>query len=251
MKDEYQAKGEGRYKQGVGLCKAPGARQPMLQPLKTSESGRGWSLGVIPVESDRRSRQRRDLKARLGRAALTFGELRSVALAGLWTDSAELSGAVQWCQQRLLSLFWEDWEGPGCRGERKLDSREKIRWGLESGDPSATSRPQDLGILGNPSSTLVCCVSLATSLTPQSLSFCCCSKSVEQHKSPRPLLCAPHTGAVCGRIKDRTDPLSLEVPRVRSSAAGGQLTSSGKQRLGERGSPTCGELVESSCGELP
>lgn len=44
--------------------------------------------------------------------------------------------------------------------ERELDSREKNRQGLESGDPSATPPPpsltghtQDLGILGNSSST--------------------------------------------------------------------------------------------------
>lgn len=62
--------------------------------------------------------------------------------------------------------------------------------------------------------------------------------------SPQGLFCVPsHTGAMCGRIKDRTDSLSLEVPRVRSSAGGNNA------HLCERGSPICGEL-SSSCGEL-
>ena len=74
------------------------------------------------MESDHKSRQRRDLKARLGKVALTFGEMRSVTLG--------LSGAVQWCQQGLLSLFWADWEGPGCRGEEGGGFKGKDQTGL-------------------------------------------------------------------------------------------------------------------------
>lgn len=40
-------------------------------------SGGGWELGVMQVGSGHMSRKRRDLKARLGRVILIFGEMRS------------------------------------------------------------------------------------------------------------------------------------------------------------------------------